>query len=108
DRRARRRAVVDAVMRPEVVQQRMEAAVGESRRDAGELQRRAEELLAERRSGARVIAGVSVGRFVAEGLVRLAVVREARGGDGAVAGEIAAGEAPFDHDAEGIAFLQGE
>src|SRR5207253_2157734 len=37
-----------------------------------------------------------------------AIARESRGGDRAVPGEIAAGEAPLHHDAERIAFFQRE
>src|SRR5207244_6087186 len=96
------------VMRAEVVEQRMEAMVRKARCDAGELQRRPEELLTQRRASSRVVAGVSIGRLVTEGLVRIAIVREARGDDGTVADDIAPREFLFHHHAEGIAFAEGK
>src|ERR1043165_6695755 len=108
DGRAGGRAVVDAVVRSEGLQDRMKAALREVRRDAGELQRRAEELLAQRAAVARVVAGAAVRRFLAVGLVSLAAVREARGDDGAVAEEAAAAEALADDEAERVAATQGE
>ena len=73
-----------------------------------ELQRRAEELLAERAAVARVVAGAAVGRLVAEGFVGLAVVREARGDDRAVADDVGAGELLLHDEAERVALLQRE
>src|ERR1051326_622403 len=107
-RRADGRAVVDAVMRPEGVQDGMETALREMRGDVRVLQRRAKELLAQRRAVAGVVAGAAVRRLLAEGLVRRAAVREARGDDGAVAEEVAAAEALADDDAERVVALQRE
>src|SRR5205807_2331100 len=106
-RRSRRRGVIDAVMRAEVVQQRMEAARRELRTDAAELQRRAQELFAERSAVARVVAGTAV-RVAAEGFESLAIVREARGHDRSVAGDVGSGELLLHDEAEGVALLQSE
>src|SRR5207253_1929756 len=107
-RRSDRRAVVDTVVWAEVVEERMEAALREAGGDAAELQRGFEELLAERRAGARVVAGESVRRVVAERFVRQVVMREARGEDRAVSDEIAAGVALLHHHAERVALAQRE
>src|SRR3954470_6075867 len=84
-----RRTVINAVMRPEAVKDRMEAAAGEMRCDARELQRCAEELFAQRRSGTRVVARMTVRHLMAIRLEGRTFVREACGENRAVADEIA-------------------
>src|SRR5258708_1297724 len=108
DGRADRRAIVDAMMRAEVVKDRVKAAVGERRGDAGEGERGAEELLAERCAVRGVVAGAPVRRLVAEGLEGLAVVREVRRQDGSVADVVGSGVFLPNHDAERIALRQSE
>src|SRR6266446_4415233 len=108
DGRADRRAIVDAVMRAEVVKDRVKAAIGEGRRDAGEGERSAEELLAKRCAVRGVVASAPVRGLVAEGLEGLAVVREVRRQDGSVAYVIGSGVFLLNHDAERIALRQSE
>src|SRR5690242_8922697 len=95
-------------MRTEVVEQRVVAALREAGGDAGELQRRAEELLAERCPAARVVDGAAVGRLVTERLVQVAVVEETGGGDGPVADEVISCVALFHDEREGVALLERE
>src|SRR5258708_18820923 len=108
DGRADRRDIVDAVMRAEVVKDRVKTAVGEGRGNAGEGERGAEELLAERGAVRGVVAGAAVRRLVAEGLEGLAVVRKVRRQDGSVTYVVGSGVFLPDHDAERIALGQSE
>src|SRR5213593_405788 len=106
DRRADWRAVIDAVMGLEAVQDGMVAALGELRGDARELQGSAEELLAQRAAAAAVVPSAAIRPFLTESLEGLSAMGEARGQNGAVADRIRSAEALLHHQAERVAALQ--
>jgi hypothetical protein len=86
----------------------MKAAPGEARRHARESERRLEELLAQRRAGAGVVAGASVRHVVTEGLVGDVLAGEPGRLDRAVADQIAAGVLLRHDETERVAFAQAE
>src|SRR5687768_5711851 len=107
-RRSSRRAVIDAVMRAEVLQNRMKATAAEARGDSRKLQWSLEELLAQRSAAASVVAGKSIRAFVTERFVGRAAMDEARRGDRPVADDVASREALADDEAERIALAKLE
>ncbi len=99
--------VVDAVVRPVDLVDRVQAAGGEPGGDPGELDRRAQEVLAPRAAGlVEIIGRFRVGIGVAISPVGAPLVDELGGQDVAVAGETAVEIALLDEDAVGVALAQ--
>src|SRR3989475_7064168 len=100
-RRARRRAVVDGEVRAHAAEDRMRARPGEAGGDAGELERRFQEALAERAAGGVVERPAAVGGALEADAGQHAAVAHVLGDeDASVVDERVVGEARLDEQAE--------